>query len=1070
MKLLKISTYFLAALLALIGLSACEDEYFLNKAKPTLPPGTPVEISIGITIPQSLESVSGSRAAAGATMNTQVYDFYLMIFNDIKDDPEYGKLKSKYYFSSIDSEDERPCDPKYSSSGSAIVKRDALGSGTIRHVHTTSGQSRIIAVANCNRKGTALIREDLNRITTIDELNAYMVKTASSAGASDLNSTLMVMSGYYCETKTEPAPMDHSSPCEAGTDQHNGSVLIDAADLPGRIWLVPLHSRIKFVIDGNGHDAVLNPDNTVKIPAGEFIMTDWQVYNIPGHTHLLCTRTESDNIKPLNTDATISFTSNYEFTGNELKAGAKAPKKDNCYGFAFFCADNHPPADSIRNITGYEQRAAWDLNGEHFNTQTNPEDKHYTNAPATATYVVIRGRYVGASEITTADDVTSVKNVTADVTYTIFLGHDSDTNFNDFNVNRNYNYTYIVRVKGVNQISVEVNKTNTVDPRPDAEGHITVNETSDITLDAHYCQRVISYTRHNIKTAIDGGQFRVIATVPPRGVNINYIYTPGDGNELEGLEWIEAYRHPSTDINYVSYTTARGNAPQKKTLTIRQLLDDLYEFGMADGDPNEVRKYTIFFSEYYYGDDSWKEVVDSKERTLSLMGTVTYSPDMNSSYAVSGITFRQLPIRTIYNKSKVTKAWGIESIEEPLYANGSTRVRNAAGHVTKNVDSALGLENFWRHIYHGVSNAGQMEFLKYIDENGFLRTEASKYGAIPCELLAPCLLRNRDLDGDGKLGATECRWFVPTIEQYQQLFIGRSALPDSVQLYNPELEIPKFTDGKYAYKNYISSSNMNFWAEEGLSTGQITSGATHLGDYYIRCARALGIDEGMTKHGNDVPWNMHNYEDTTIDPMYTHTPAGENSDRHVGGVINLTVFRPDALKMVPELIDIPGVCNTFNDANKPSAIFEYADTIINLHGNSETNFRKDNMRAASSPQKQTLCNQILGPGWRMPNVSELVAVYWALGREVLRLPNGNNAANMLTRTHYYYWELLPADNEAGFTEKAIYKNPKNEGRRAHLLELNPNKTTDVFMLTTPNGTATDKENKVIRCVRDYTGE
>ena len=116
-----------------------------------------------------------------------------------------------------------------------------------------------------------------------------------------------------------------------------------------------------------------------------------------------------------------------------------------------------------------------------------------------------------------------------------------------------------------------------------------------------------------------------------------------------------------------------------------------------------------------------------------------------------------------------------------------------------------------------------------------------------------CLLRNRDLDGDDEIDANEVRWYLASIDQLTDIYLGEYALDEASRLYpeNP-VDRPGAQGTNRVYWHYTSSSyNANdgapwvLWAEEGASRGTYggSDGSLDLNgrNYAYRCIRNLGI-------------------------------------------------------------------------------------------------------------------------------------------------------------------------------------------------------------------------------------
>lgn len=282
-----------------------------------------------------------------------------------------------------------------------------------------------------------------------------------------------------------------------------------------------------------------------------------------------------------------------------------------------------------------------------------------------------------------------------------------------------------------------------------------------------------------------------------------------------------------------------------------------------DENGEEVVYVTAFVDEYMYNYDPrkeeyqapvagitdserlllWKEVVNGSERMMHIcVKGAQYSPDGDTSWSNSVVTFRQTPIYSMYDASKVNSAWGTESILEtgPLSATTS---HTPSYTLTMNNGRKNTLAFF-------VKRQGGNNYVT----NGTKWTKVLSRDAAEVEggenelntnyrnTWYACMTRNRDLDGDNVIDPEEVRWCLASIDELTDLWIGENALPQTAKLYKG--------DGSYMEHMASSSGSTStpwiIWAEEGASRGQYNDGSytnkeTGERDYTYRCIRYLGI-------------------------------------------------------------------------------------------------------------------------------------------------------------------------------------------------------------------------------------
>lgn len=283
----------------------------------------------------------------------------------------------------------------------------------------------------------------------------------------------------------------------------------------------------------------------------------------------------------------------------------------------------------------------------------------------------------------------------------------------------------------------------------------------------------------------------------------------------------------------------------------------------VDENGDEVVYVTAFVDEYMYNYDPrneeyqapvagitdperlllWKEVVNGSERMMHIcVKGAQYSPDGDTSWSNSVVTFRQTPIYSMYDASKVESAWGTESILEtgPLAATTS---HTPSYTLTMNNGRKNTLAFFVKR------QGGNNYVTNGTNWTKVLSRDAAEVEGGENELNTDyrntwyaCMTRNRDLDGDNVIDPEEVRWCLASIDELTDLWIGENALPQTAKLYKG--------DGTYMEHMASSSGSTStpwiIWAEEGASRGQYNDGSytnkeTGKRDYTYRCIRYLGI-------------------------------------------------------------------------------------------------------------------------------------------------------------------------------------------------------------------------------------
>lgn len=909
--------------------------------------GKVVAVSLNLTVPE--QDVVNVSSRAGA--ENIVDDFYLFIFNND------GSLDTKYYFA----KDQTTSNNIYSSNSEATLNRTSQSVGEISNIKMTTGNKKIMGVGNVAIKIGDEILSELATIKTIDGLKKVLAKEPSIAPST------FTMSGYY-------------SPDQKISEDGSVNVTAQTTQLSGHIHLVRVDACVNFVVE-QAEDC-----------KGTFTLQSWQVMNAAKQVHLFQTGEEPADIQPFHSDESSDFTENGKFSFYVQARCAKGQKDI--------------------TTTNYGDRAK-------ANAELNEDgSKKFINAPSNATYVVLKGHFTGTSlvteKVTESDGSTSEKEVNkevdADVKYYVLLGENSQNNYNDYTTNRNTQYTYTVKVKGVNDITVEVRTDE--EKRPDAEGDVVIMDVSqNFDFDAHYGDTVISFTKEQIQAAITKKAFGYVVMTPYG----NEVYRDGyeeTTQQQNCSEWVTFTKDVYTDSGK-RYPKRYTGLKDTDILSVKGLLDDLKKC-FNDNDPNDARVYyTAYIDEYYYEKNpktgeaaSWKDFVNTDDRKLFILADTEISKDGHSSVTTATCAFNQKSILTIYKDTydeNLKRAWGLETIEENLIPNYNT-IKKGQTAENGESDPKYGRRNTLKIVNNQNWN-------DIIAEDGYLNKFEEEKNA-----LVACMQRNRDLNRDGKISRDEVRWYVPTLSQYQHMYIGRYGIKKpEARLYNKEL-----VEKKWVYKHYLSSNGLKqdnyeaqiLWAEEGLSSGKRTN--AYADRFNIRCVRDLGVNMSNTT------WDDENQ----FQDIYTKISNG----------IELTYLNTSSVRTALEDHEIRGEVTTFNDKNKPAVRFTYNTELTKTEVGFEDEINKINNVINN---ESTAC----GTGWRIPTLPELSLLVEVYGVSNIHPDNEYNNKNLLTRTKFEFF-----DNE------------HDGGRYAHVLGV-----WNVFML----GNGNNKNIKGrIRCVRD----
>lgn len=801
--------YSMIAVLALLGASCTDDTFMDNHGR--VEEGIPVRVQLKF------------RAEAGDVMTRA------------EQTEEYENRIENAYIFVFDGSGKRVADvtPNFVTEGSGLSS--ALK--TITFDTKSMNDATIVGIANLRTgtSGTAfpVTQEELDAIQDLNSLKTYVMKMSD---ASVSRGGLFMMTGYAKDSEGNTQVVIPGK--ETGETTMQATLQFERTD-----------AKVKFVVTTDP-----NPPTGKTWKDFSFTPRTWEVKRVPQQSYLLEAESgDYDGAEAIyfNTPAVPFETMTTDPNNANLYTGGS---------FVFYMPENKKTP--LQSVTDYAQRDAWDT-GKGLDDNGN---RTFTNANANSTYVEMTGTI---SYVDGENDL-----VNADVRFIVHLGYvtnrDGQTvtpDPNDYNTERNGFYTYNVKVRGVNDIIVEVR--DGIDNRPGYEGDVVYSTTDIFEFDSHYDRRLIQLNKSAIGTdmkwsvntpfsrgihdATDDDKnieqnmrdYRWIkfAINADYGVdNSHFVKYPGDQNYNDPFPMAGAANNEPAPY-YPSKTNAR-------LLDVNQLIRRLQR---EAADPNSTIFYTdedgetkvaitVFVDEHLYfnhpltnqsGEENrslWKLTTDKEDRQLHIIAQGSkISPDGNSSVVNSTFTFKQRPISTIFNvdKEELKTAWGLESVMETRrMQKGSLQYGSSTSNGRMNtLDIILGTNH--TNVVHWTD-------VLNTDDHYALNTGYE-------DPVHACLMRNRDLNGDNIIQSNEIRWYLAAIDQLTDIYIGELALDEKSRLYPSN---PADRENQVRW-HYISSSATNnnawiLWAEEGASRG--AHNAENAGSVFsYRCARNLGL-------------------------------------------------------------------------------------------------------------------------------------------------------------------------------------------------------------------------------------
>ena len=957
---MKTKNLILPVVALLFSLAACEVEEPFSKRTEVVE-GLPVTV----TIPFATKAKAVvTRAAQDEDLENRVNNAYLLIFD------EAGNKIGGRYCTQGDG-----------------MNQVSDSTGTLETNAISQNRARIVGIANLNDGSTStaydLTPAMLDAITTYDQLCSLQMKLSER---SVQRGSTFIMTGVAIDKTDENNSEWVQIPgSESGKVQLNCRLRFERTD-----------AKVKFVVTTNKKESFWEYFS--------FQPKEWRVCKVPAQA-LVIRDAKGGDADGEGTEYFSSRAVNFEeITRDPLTASYQGGS------FVFYMPENKksPKMNISEQGTEAEQYALRDkqdknepAEGDELVLGQEVVNGEFTYANENSTYVEMTGTL--SYEYTGPNDGQRYY-VEADVRYVIHLGYASGDP-NDYDTDRNCNYTYTVTVRGINDIEVEV----TADPqgpgevRPGAEGDVIYSRAGVYEFDAHYDRRLITINLSDIpdgQTDPDAANGVTWGVRTPFSNGIYDLNAPDNFSGIEDYKWVKFainsdygvandkfVKYPG-DQNYNDLRPEAVNDNQRpgtnehglygegwenaRLLDVQQFVKRINEMKKDPNKPATVA-VTVFIDEYVYYRNPvtydnelslWKYSVDQPDRMMYIFivpGDSKYSPDGESLVINSVLTFRQKSLRTIYdvNNPDLTNGntiddrqglWGLESIME------TGRLETGGSAIANGDSRSNGRRNTLRCMLgKDYNNNESLHWSDVLNTSDHYAMNSGYKNA-----LYACLMRNRDLNGDNVVQANEIRWYLASVNQLVDIYIGEYALDREAWLYP---ENPADRDNK-TYWHYTTSTYNNgnpevLWSEEGASLGSYGASQSSNGSLYAyRCVRNLGITL-------DNP-------DTEPLPLYTCTETTNGEY-----LIDVTRLTPNSRRENFE----PGYLPEHTDiqiSNLPYAKFQVQGP--------ESDYPEPDYRYIAWEVKTDFANDLtweeclqheersgaLSSGYRMPNLRELL--------------------------------------------------------------------------------------------------
>ena len=801
---------------------------------------------------------------------------------------------------------------------------------TVKMTNVPTGVKTIYAIANFDNNVVDITKEYLDGISTLNEIK----NTISSLKGNYLErSDNFIMSGITEGVSIEPKLGNTAS-----------------------LSLVRLDSRVKFIVKG--------------IDGLVFTPFQWRMMSVSKKVPLF-PRTSFYEAGDLENDYFNTDWTNFE----DINDGVSS--------FEIYVPENNiapklaiPTSINDKDLS-YNQRYA--LREEREKIESNDYWGDFKYASMKSTYVQLKGNV--------SYEIENEQKVSAEVAYTIHLG--GVAGVDDYKTNRNTKYTYNVEIKSINSIITEVSTGEVI--RPGAVGSIVVSKETQ-NIDAHNETFHFSFSKQNIGDNLTWSVETPFSKGEAKDNPLDYKWIYFRVNNRRNNKYISDFRtypgdskiYPENDnVNPSSFLDSYIKdikAGNDKLLNIKQLVIILKEnkrrflINQEISDPKkhlthlfyeeDAIHFTAFANEYYYEKDPtneslpfnpslWKKFVNTEPRIINLaLEDNSVFTGANNSYSSVIFSIRQNSIQTMFNKYKDEDftAWGSQVIQDetPLVFEKQTS-KNA--YYTDWNNGRKNSINMWKESASSVDNwSDYINTATWKMKNDY---EAAKY---------KCLRLNRDTDGDGKIDPEEINWYLTSINQLTDIWLGEPAYIQDIKLYKRTTWYKDDRENQWFVSSTTGTSKIEnkdrpyiLWSSEGSSTGFINDYTNGIDTkVYYRCGRNLGIPQDASI--DIYPEDFAEFKTETINGEIVRT-------------ISVSRLDPGAVRQIKETEELSDHNERGVDGyNRPYWKFQINNS-VSVEGSGQT------WQDARTQAKRTDGKRLCPKGWRVPNQRELALMY-----------------------------------------------------------------------------------------------
>ena len=807
---------------------------------------------------QSFEKIDiSTRATLNEVAESRVENLFVYVFD------ANGKRLYSHFYDSNNRETNMPEIPgNYWTVNNRTSTNNSDTNGEVMIKAPIMQGGSIYVIANLNADQLNISSEQLNTIRSLSELQALTVT---------LNQKMTSRTGYFLMTGSESG-VNVSS--DGRITKNNASLKISLKRLDAKVTV-----NVQIGQAASGQEMK------------NFVPESWQIMRLPKGTRILAGDTDAGELG--------YFDSPEQFFESDV---------DGVKSFSFYQLEN------MKDVTGstltFNDR---DLRKRNADGSYNTTNGLWTHASENATYMIIKGKVQMKVD---PNEENTLQYLEADVVYYVHLGDFSDGDYNDFTIRRNTHYTYNITIEGVNSIRVEV--LSNLENQSGATGHVYMAKEEVYTFDAHYGQKVFRIDANSVdpnkvtwyvKTPFSEGTPMMGSGTQVADLDYQWVWFMVNDTDDNGRYLAKNRAYPGNQYQAVDYDSNDKlmnvveftNFLKEETLKWKSATGEMKSAASAfkkDANGEYCLYVTAFVDEYYYEadpinsqnrpQDLWKQFVNKPNRLMHILCNSTQSKDGESSVTESVLTIRQRSIQTSYNleKPSLMTAWGCEAVDEfadsqlffynqneSMYSKAGGDLSELDEYISSDVNGLYNSVKIWG-ITPGVSRWDTYLDFERIDNysttiNGrelktfFLQDDYAV-------LRYSTLMRNRDNNGNGIIDADELQWYVASINQLYDLYMGQLGLESDAALYTPAMAARanygygEPYEGANGWRNHVISStwagyNKNIdevevpqpaqpvvlWAEEGISISAYADRgwAAKFAPYSVRCVRNLGLSQ-----------------------------------------------------------------------------------------------------------------------------------------------------------------------------------------------------------------------------------